>query len=362
MKHLLFLLSLLTLVSCSEPRFTLEGEFTDHAHDGRTLWLAWRDPINFDHIAILDSTVVGTDGRYRFEGQVPDTLTALTLRFRPASADPHEFDSFSPLFFVEEGIIHLSSDSNGNNLKLTGTPINEAYNHQVLDAYSQMRARHEVLTRECFDTLMISYAQFIRSIAGSPAGDLITMQYPADRYPEADREYLLSRVSPEVLRRQFVKDSLRDARMQQFQQSKAEMRVGAPYRDIAGITPAGDSIRLSQLLVEGHVTLIDFWASWCGPCRQLIPKFKGYYEKYHPQGFDIVGISLDTNDELWHKALDKEQMPWPQLSDLKGFSGSITQDYAIQAIPYIILVDRTGHISLINRYEDYLTAAIEAAL
>lgn len=362
MKHsLLFLLTLLTLTSCADKRFTIEGEFSDHRHDGRTLCLTWRDPINFDQFSVVDTAVIDDNGHYHFEGLVPDTLTALTLRFRP-SADPHNFDPFQAIVFIESGTIRLASDPNGGQMTLAGTPVNDAYQRQVLTPARQMRARHEVMSRECFDTLMIEYAQFVRSIAGTPAGDLITMQYPADRYPESDRDFIMSQVNPDLAHRLAVRDSLRQARREEFQQSKASMVVGVAYRDIAGITPEGDSVRLSQLITPGHVTLLDFWASWCGPCRQMIPTFKEYYTKYHDQGFDIIGISLDTNSKLWHNALQKEQMTWPQLSELKGFSGTISQDYGIQAIPYIILLDRTGHVALINMYEDYLTNAIKAAL
>lgn len=89
---------------------------------------------------------------------------------------------------------------------------------------------------------------------------------------------------------------------------------------------------------------------------------KELYQKYHAQGFDIVSISLDKTKDAWLKALDKEQMPWPQISDLKAWDGPITQDYGIQAIPFVFLLDQQGNIVLKNMHGDKLETAIRSQL
>lgn len=356
---LLFLLP--TLVMAEGRHFILEGQFTTHQHDGRTICLTWQDPLNYDRYEVLDSAKV-QNAVYRFEGEAPDTLSVYVVRFLPNPADPHQFDPYSPCVLIEPGTIQVKSDPDGMDIHQSGTAHNDDYNRLVLEPNRQMRARHDVLTRECFDTLMISNSAFVRTLAGTPAIEYFFYQYPLDRFPEADRSFILSQIRPELLRREEVRDSIRNAREQYFQESKKALHLGAHYRDIAGITPEGDSIRLSQLVQLGHVTLLDFWASWCGPCRQAIPKFKELYQKYHDKGFDVISVSLDTDGKAWHNAMNKEQMPWPQFSELKGWNGTITQDYGIQAIPYIILLDRHGDICLLNMYEDLLVNAIEKAL
>ena len=98
------------------------------------------------------------------------------------------------------------------------------------------------------------------------------------------------------------------------------------------------------------------------PCRQEIPFLKELYQKYHEQGFDIISISLDKSRDAWLKALGAEDMPWPQISDLKAWDGPVTQDYGIQAIPFVFLLDRQGNIALKNLHGDKLESAISQLL
>lgn len=103
-----------------------------------------------------------------------------------------------------------------------------------------------------------------------------------------------------------------------------------------------DSFTLSGL--RGKYVLLDFWASWCAPCRKENPSLVKLYEKYHDLGFEIVGISLDTDNEKWREAIEKDGLPWIHVSDLKGWQNNVSSTLGINAIPSAILLDREGKI------------------
>ena len=107
--------------------------------------------------------------------------------------------------------------------------------------------------------------------------------------------------------------------------------VGAIAPDIKLLTPEGDSLALSSL--RGKVVLIDFWASWCGPCRKENPHVVSIYEKYKDKGFEIYGVSLDKNMKQWQAAIAKDGLTWSHVSDLKGWSSSAGKLYGVHSIP-----------------------------
>ncbi|MBR1448027.1 MAG: TlpA family protein disulfide reductase [Prevotella sp.] len=106
--------------------------------------------------------------------------------------------------------------------------------------------------------------------------------------------------------------------------------------------------KLSEWIGRGQYVMIDFWASWCGPCRQELPNVVANYAKYHEKGFEIIGISFDSKDEAWRKAVKDLGMTWPQLSDLGGWKSAAADVYGISSIPASILVDGTGKVVALN--------------
>lgn len=123
---------------------------------------------------------------------------------------------------------------------------------------------------------------------------------------------------------------------------------GATYSDHEFTLPDGESRRLSDYIGRGEYILLECWASWCGPCKRDIPHVKEVMKKYGGKGFRIIGISLDTDREAWKKAIEEYSIPWTQLSDLKGFTGSFTRTYKIRGIPTCILIDPQGKIIMRN--------------
>ena len=120
--------------------------------------------------------------------------------------------------------------------------------------------------------------------------------------------------------------------------------IGQQYTDLEMPDPEGKLHKISDLVGEGKWVLVDFWASWCGPCRAEMPKVLEAYNKYHAKGFEVIGISLDEKKEAWVKAIAQINMPWMQVSDLKGWKSAAAPVYKIDAIPDNILIDPQGKI------------------
>jgi thiol-disulfide isomerase/thioredoxin len=104
----------------------------------------------------------------------------------------------------------------------------------------------------------------------------------------------------------------------------------------------GKSIKLSDF--RNKYVLIDFWASWCGPCRRETPSLLKLYGNYHSKGLEILGVSLDDNPQAWLNYIHLNKLTWPQVSDLKAWKSQVVQDYSIEGIPMMILLDKQGKV------------------
>ena len=140
---------------------------------------------------------------------------------------------------------------------------------------------------------------------------------------------------------------------QKERQSQTARAIGNKFTDIAMNDTTGRERRLSEWCGKGRYVLIDFWASWCGPCRAEMPNVTACYEKYHAKGLDIVAISFDTNKDAWLRAINTMKMPWVHLSDLAGWNSLGAKTYDIKGIPANILLDGEGNI-IDNDLRDYM--------
>lgn len=122
--------------------------------------------------------------------------------------------------------------------------------------------------------------------------------------------------------------------------------VGRIVPDFTMLNNEGDSVTLSK--VRGKVKLLDFWASWCGPCRQEMPNLVKLYKNYQTRGLEIVSVSLDTDKQKWLNAMIEEGMTWKSLSDLKGPQSPVVSLYAFQSIPFTVLLDSNNTILAVN--------------
>jgi len=116
----------------------------------------------------------------------------------------------------------------------------------------------------------------------------------------------------------------------------------------------GNSVKLSELYSKNEYTLIDFWASWCGPCRRENPNVVSNYNRFKSKGFGVVGVSMDSDKAKWQKAIADDQLAWPHLSALKAWKNEAAELYSVSSIPSNLLVDKTGKIIARNLREEKL--------
>jgi len=138
------------------------------------------------------------------------------------------------------------------------------------------------------------------------------------------------------------------------------LSVGQQAPEIELNDPEGKAVKLSDF--RGKYVLIDFWASWCGPCRKEMPNVVKAYAKYKPKGFEIFGVSLDKDRDNWIKAIKEDGITWPQVSDLLQWNSSVVPLYAIQGIPFTVLLDKEGKIVAKNLRGDELDKKLAEVL
>jgi peroxiredoxin len=146
---------------------------------------------------------------------------------------------------------------------------------------------------------------------------------------------------------------------QQYAQRLAKQQataVGAQAPDFVQPTPAGKPVSLADY--RGKYVLLDFWASWCHPCRAENPTLRKAYEAYKNRNFEVLGISIDEGREKWLKAIADDQLPWTQVADLHGPQNEAAQRYNVQGIPQNFLLDPTGKIVAVNLHGDDLVAQL----
>jgi peroxiredoxin len=194
------------------------------------------------------------------------------------------------------------------------------------DRYMQIEAQKVAKMKELIDADPGLFAN-LALMEQMPKNSAEDMAY----YKKVD-EALATQYSQSPFYKHFHSQYLKDS----------QFTVGSEVPEINLPSPQGDPIPLSSL--RGKVVLIDFWASWCKPCRRENPNVVAAYQKFKDKGFTVYGVSLDRTKDAWVNAIAQDQLTWTHVSDLKFWNSEAAKDYGVSAIPFALLIDQEGKV------------------
>ena len=346
-KIILFLAAVaMLLASCAEKEaFTITGKVPNGKYDGQQVFLQTLAPNWKDKVTVDTANVV--DGQFVFKGLAKEgpTIHFIVLDESPEFIKP-------ALVVVEAGNIKLSLDSINT---VEGTSLNNSYQMFMSSLQNLNNDRKVLADRAKADTTSANLKalkeeskqlndkakevtfDFVKANIGNQLG----------AYFLANRSYMLSldqmkelsaNVKPEYKTSESIQKI--DARIATLDATS----IGKAYTDLKGKTPEGKDAALSDYVGKGKYVLVDFWASWCPPCKEETPELVKLYAAYKDKGLEIVGISLDDNNAEWIAGIKDLKITWPQISDLKRWDSALSAAYGVNSIPHLVLLDKDGKI------------------
>ncbi|HSI91425.1 MAG TPA: TlpA disulfide reductase family protein, partial [Adhaeribacter sp.] len=334
-----------TTAETSDNGYRITGKFKN-ASEGSKVFL---DELGEQQFVSRDTAEIGKDGSFEMTGTVPETgIYKLAL-------DPQN----AILFVLDNKKIEIEADANNisetytvkgskdsellkelNGLMLGAQKQMEGLKQRYISASNQdltdsVKAVEAAATR-VQEQSNRKFKSFIRKNPNSVMSvySTLTLINPDEDYAFADSMLTVyKKTQPTSKYTKALTDRL---------SSLGSVTVGRQAPEITLPTPDGKTMSLSSL--RGKYVLIDFWASWCGPCRRENPNVVKMYNQYKDKGFEIFGVSFDQSKEKWVKAIADDKLTWPHVSDLKGWESAAAGLYNITAIPHTILIDPQGKI------------------
>lgn len=338
---------MLLATSCAEKEaFTITGKLPSGEYDGQQVYLQTIDSVWKSNVSIDTANVV--DGQFVFKGLAKE---GATIHFLVLENAPQKMKR-PVLVIVEPGDIEVTLDSIST---VKGTPMNndyQAYQAKYQSIGTEMTALREkakvdttvVLQKELEkqleekrDKIVDATYDFVKDNIGSQVGAFLFSNnyylFSLDRQKE-----LLAGIQPKY------KTNTRIERIEKSVQSQDLTSEGKMFTDVKAKTPDGKDAALSDYAGKGKYVLVDFWASWCGPCRAEMPKLVEMYKEFKGKDFEIVGLSLDRDGEAWKKGIKDLGITWPQISDLKFWDSVFASTYGVSSIPHLMIIDKDGKI------------------
>ena len=361
--------------SCGSKSYTINGTVADPSLEGAKVYKT----ASYSFAEVLadrsfqpqvDSTVV-KDGKYAFVGMI-DASDYCNISI---GIDDQGFPRSYATVVIEPGAtVTVTTDADGKT-RVSGTASNEALQQHTdadkaitdqimairgqLDAEGTNPEEAEAL-RAKWDTLLEEMYendhQFVKNNINDPGA--WSLLYNAG-VSATNGENPVARMKELIAGADERTKQLGDYKVIVDRIETLERTMeGQPFTDLEMDTPNGGKMKLSDYAGKGKYILVDFWASWCGPCKAEMPNVVKCYHKYKDRGLDIVSISLDSNKDRWVKAVDEWGMPWHHMSDLKGWDCEGAKVYGVTGIPHMMLLDKDGKILARGLYGESLYAKL----
>ena len=382
MKSFLILLVISVLFSCgSQAGYVLKGEFKG-AGNGRAVLL-----MSSEGQRVISDTVEMKGGKFVFEGEVPDAGWATVV------VEPEGKEGVRMMLALENSRIEMRGDWNNlgmdenEELAVLGMQIIGSKNQ---DVYEQVEGQYKAVKELPEFT---KFAEILEKVLETPEileDTTFYWEYKKGydvwiaRVKKEQLKIMAANPSVEMVAYElgYMKDNMTleqleqifgqfDVKVQQSKWGKAiresiELRQRIePGRLAPEFTLARrDSSLVSLADYRGKVVVLDFWASWCRPCRASFPWVREFYEEYREKGVEIIGMSIDENKASWEKALDEERLPWPQVIDeIEKGRSRVGGLYHVLAVPMFVVVDKEGKIVVRAHMEKKeLSAVVEKVL
>lgn len=351
MKKLLFACaSLLVMAACTQKPattgYTISGT-AEGTEDGDTVFLC--EMQGFFSMVPLDTAII-QDGKFEFKGETEGASLRFLLPIHKG-----EPTTFAQIILenaeIKAQLVKGEGESKiegGPNAKLYAeyTEGEKVFNKQMeepwrasMDSTLTEEERNAAkATVDSLQQLLTDYhKKFITDHVPSALSDML-LAYNIQNYTDEELEELLKLFGEKQPDYPVYKSIMAE------REATAATAIGHEYTDFEMPSADGKAMKISDFVGKSPLVLVDFWASWCGPCRAEMPHVLKAYEQYHQQGFEIVGVSLDNNKDAWLKAIDQLKLPWPQMSDLKGWESEGAKKYNVRSIPANVLLDKDGKI------------------
>lgn len=353
--------SMITLAACQQSSgYTIKGT-AEGVADGELVFL--QDAVD-GNLEVVDSAVV-KNGTFEFKCPADSVVSARYITYNSEDGN----GGMRALFFSEDGTITVNLNSQQS--RVAGTKHNDIY-QTFLDEYALLDTELNTLWKriQSDSTLTEAQADSLKKVLNGKEeqGMETIFQTISANIENGVGVHLLTsfsyafepnRIQPLLAKIPVVYDAdPAVASLKLYIETVVKTAVGQNYIDFSMNTPEGKTVKLSDFVSKNKYTLVDFWASWCGPCRMEMPNVVAAYAKYKSKGLGIVGVSLDNNKESWTKAIKDLKMQWNHMSDLKGWQSEGASLYGVRSIPATVLIDKEGKIVARNLRGDELEAKL----